>query len=189
MISDRRDARLGELCTCGREATVVFGTHLPPPLGGSGWCGTDDHVPLLPCRFCGEAAGHWDGQEPLVCSHYRLAPDSTTTSDECEAAVFLFTTRRSPVDLIAALRLLLTETVHIGWSRVWQESPRRGVLVELPRAARMAVFDLGAAGMAEPDPADPFSHSWTDESGEDVYAGRFLITAEGRHLLDLLEGK
>jgi hypothetical protein len=107
----------------------------------------------------------------------------------CEAAVFLFTSRRAPADLVAALRLLLTETVHIGWSQVWQEAPRRGVLVELPRPLRMAVMDLCAAGMATPDPADPASHTWTDDSGEVVQAGRVLITAEGRRLLDLLEGK
>ncbi|UVS78375.1 hypothetical protein [Actinokineospora sp. UTMC 2448] len=105
------------------------------------------------------------------------------------AEEFLFTSRRQPRELVSALRLVLTEGVHIGWSQAWQESHRRGVLVELPRDLRIAVFDLSAAGMAVPDPADTRAHSWTDDTGEEVTAGRLVITGEGRRLLELLEGK
>lgn len=110
---------------------------------------------------------------------------SENTTDSAET--FLFTTRRPPLDLVVALRMILTELVHVGWSQVWQESLRRGVLIEMPQAVRMAVFDLGAAGMATPEPTDPYSHTWTTEDGEYVHAGRLAITAEGRRLLELLE--
>lgn len=107
----------------------------------------------------------------------------TDTSQTAET--FLFTTKRQPPELIAALRLILAEGVHIGWSKAWQES-RQGVLIELPRPIRRAVFDLGAAEMAVPEQV--WSQTFTDDSGEEVQAGRLLITAEGRRLLDLLEG-
>lgn len=96
---------------------------------------------------------------------------------------FLATTKRQPEELVAALRLIRAEAVHIGWSQAWKESGRG--LVELPQHLRMAVFDLCAAEMAVPERT--YAQTWFDGTGEEVTAARVVLTAEGRHLLDLLE--
>jgi hypothetical protein len=59
-----RPAEPGELCTCGRQAVVVFhgGRY-----GDTGWCGRHDGgEPTGACPFCGEARHEWR------CPKYRL---------------------------------------------------------------------------------------------------------------------
>jgi hypothetical protein len=66
-----RPAELGELCTCGRQARIVYTTERWGEVGG---CGIDDAGlgGPRPCPFCGDpdgAAGH-DGR----CPDYRVRP-------------------------------------------------------------------------------------------------------------------
>jgi hypothetical protein len=67
-----RPSRPGELCTCGRPATVVFLTEM---FGEVGHCGLPGVDPLLPCPFCGTEETH---REPwgdaARCPDYRLSP-------------------------------------------------------------------------------------------------------------------
>jgi len=63
-----RPAESGELCTCGRQASVVF---IGGRFGNTGWCGLSDGGAKGPCRFCG-GAGH-TGRCPRY--QLRLSPD------------------------------------------------------------------------------------------------------------------
>jgi hypothetical protein len=64
-----RLAQPGELCTCGRQAIVVY---LGSVFGPTGWCGRDDGGARLgPCPFCG-GPRHEDR-----CSRYQLRPQTT----------------------------------------------------------------------------------------------------------------
>jgi hypothetical protein len=67
-VNNQRPPMPGELCTCGRSATVVFQNER---WGEVGWCGLNDAGRSGPCPFC-HAASH-DGQR---CASYRLRPDT-----------------------------------------------------------------------------------------------------------------
>jgi hypothetical protein len=59
-----RPAEPGELCTCGRQAVVVY---LHGRYGDTGWCGQQDGGRQPgPCPFCGGA------RHPWRCRLYRL---------------------------------------------------------------------------------------------------------------------
>jgi hypothetical protein len=59
-----RPAQNGELCTCGRQAIVVFTSDV---FGATGWCGISDGGDQTgPCPFCG-GLRHQDR-----CPDYRL---------------------------------------------------------------------------------------------------------------------
>jgi hypothetical protein len=62
----QRPAEAGELCICGRKATVVFQTEAH---GEVGWCGLADRGRRGRCTFCSAPAGHRDG---AVCPSYSL---------------------------------------------------------------------------------------------------------------------
>jgi hypothetical protein len=60
-----RPGQRGELCTCGRQAVVVFHTDT---FGETGWCGrADGGEQAGPCQFCG-GPRHQGGR----CPSYRL---------------------------------------------------------------------------------------------------------------------
>jgi hypothetical protein len=64
-MPDERLAQAGELCTCGRQAVVVFRSDV---FGETGWCGINDGGRSYgPCPFCG-GPRHTDGR----CPDYRL---------------------------------------------------------------------------------------------------------------------
>jgi hypothetical protein len=69
-VTTQRPAESGELCTCGRKATVVFQTEAH---GEVGWCGLADGGQGGRCTFCGAPAGHRDG---VACPSYSLAPSA-----------------------------------------------------------------------------------------------------------------
>lgn len=60
-----RPAEAGELCTCGRQAIVVFRGSV---FGDTGWCGQDLGATEGPCPFCGEP------RHLGRCPHYQLRP-------------------------------------------------------------------------------------------------------------------
>lgn len=63
-----RAAERGELCSCGRQAVVVF---LTEKFGPVGWCGQSDRGSRdVHCPFCGTSASHerWRGQEHSLAS-------------------------------------------------------------------------------------------------------------------------
>lgn len=63
--TDQRPAEAGELCTCGRQARVVYRTER---FGEVGSCEVHDSgAHLGPCPFCGGAA-HGEDR----CPQYRL---------------------------------------------------------------------------------------------------------------------
>jgi hypothetical protein len=66
-----RPAEPGELCTCGRQAIVVY---LGSVFGPTGYCGIPDRGDQTgPCPFCG-GPRH---EEPYGrCPHYRLRLDA-----------------------------------------------------------------------------------------------------------------
>jgi hypothetical protein len=67
VIEDERPAEPGELCTCGRQAVVVYLTERFGPIG---YCGISDGGGRIePCPFCG-GPGH-RGER---CPAYRLRP-------------------------------------------------------------------------------------------------------------------
>ena len=71
MYSEQRPAEPGELCTCGREADVVFLTDTRD--GGVGWCGVHEVPPILPCPFCGSATEHTTSYgDREVCPDYHV---------------------------------------------------------------------------------------------------------------------
>jgi hypothetical protein len=58
-----RSAELGELCTCGRQALVVY---LGSAFGPTGWCGIGDGGDRTgPCPFCG--GDRHEGRCPQYC--------------------------------------------------------------------------------------------------------------------------
>jgi hypothetical protein len=63
-----RPAEEGELCTCGRQAVVVY---LGTTFGETGWCGRSDGGDRTgPCPFCGQQRRHLGR-----CPRYRLRLD------------------------------------------------------------------------------------------------------------------
>jgi hypothetical protein len=57
-MPDERAAEEGELCTCGRQAVIVY---LTERFGPVGWCGRSDGGERTgSCPFCGECR-HEDG--------------------------------------------------------------------------------------------------------------------------------
>ena len=72
MDTEQRAAEAGELCTCGRQAVIVYVTE---EHGEVGYCGIDGAAgrPVLPCPWCGSSEPHkvpW--RDPGKCSKYRL---------------------------------------------------------------------------------------------------------------------
>ncbi|WP_433860193.1 hypothetical protein [Streptomyces kronopolitis] len=72
--STERSAASGELCTCGRQAIVVYSS---AEFGDAGHCGIDGAQgrPVLPCPWCGSTEAHttsWG--DPGKCSDYQLRP-------------------------------------------------------------------------------------------------------------------
>lgn len=72
--STERPAVLGELCTCGRQAVVVFSN---AKFGEVGYCGIEGSQsrPVLPCPWCKSTKPHttpWG--DPGKCPDYRLRP-------------------------------------------------------------------------------------------------------------------
>jgi hypothetical protein len=67
METSERRAEPGELCTCGRQAIVVY---LGGAFGPTGWCGIGDGGDRTgPCPFCGEPRhSELEGR----CPQYRL---------------------------------------------------------------------------------------------------------------------
>jgi hypothetical protein len=61
-----RPAKPGELCTCGRQASVVYHGGA---FGDTGWCGQLDGG-AGPCPFCGHR------QHQFRCPNYQLRPDT-----------------------------------------------------------------------------------------------------------------
>lgn len=65
METTERRAEPGELCTCGRQAIVVY---LGSAFGPTGWCGIHDGGDQTgPCPFCG-GPRHTESR----CPDYRL---------------------------------------------------------------------------------------------------------------------
>lgn len=72
--STQRPAAGGELCTCGRQAVIVYQTE---EYGDVGHCGIEGAAtdPVLPCPWCGATEAHtasWG--DPQRCPQYRLRP-------------------------------------------------------------------------------------------------------------------
>jgi hypothetical protein len=65
-----RRAEPGELCVCGRQASIV----ITGPWGDVGACSVDGggQRPVLPCPFCGATEAHMAGGEVVKCPQYRL---------------------------------------------------------------------------------------------------------------------
>ncbi|WP_167163124.1 hypothetical protein [Streptomyces sp. MBT27] len=73
--STERRAESGELCTCGRQAVVVYSN---AQFGDVGFCGIEGGQarPVLPCPWCGNSSPHttsWG--DPDKCPAYRLRAD------------------------------------------------------------------------------------------------------------------
>jgi hypothetical protein len=68
--SNQRPAEPGELCTCGRQAIIVY---LGSVFGPTGYCGIPDGGDRTgPCPFCGGPRHQeWEGR----CPDYRLRLD------------------------------------------------------------------------------------------------------------------
>jgi hypothetical protein len=74
MTSEQRPADTGELCTCGRQAAVVYGTE---QFGDVGYCGIEGAAfrPVLPCPWCGASEPHTQSWgDPGKCPDYQLHP-------------------------------------------------------------------------------------------------------------------
>jgi hypothetical protein len=75
MTSDQtRPTQPGELCTCGRQATIVIPT---TEYGDVGYCGIDGAArrPVLPCPWCGSEEPHLEPWgDPARCPDYTLRP-------------------------------------------------------------------------------------------------------------------
>jgi hypothetical protein len=65
-MATQRPAQPGELCTCGRPATVVYLHDQRPP---TGWCGISDGGANGPCPFCDGPA-----HDEERCPRYQLQP-------------------------------------------------------------------------------------------------------------------
>lgn len=73
MIDTRiRPARLGERCTCGRQAVEVFVT---ADHGEVGYCGLPDGGQKGPCVFCGGPRHEGKGGR---CPEYQLSESEGT---------------------------------------------------------------------------------------------------------------
>jgi len=73
-MSNSRPAEPGELCTCGRQAAVVY---LTDTYGAVGSCETDGAGmrPVLPCPWCGTSTPHTQSWgDPMRCPDYQLRP-------------------------------------------------------------------------------------------------------------------
>lgn len=74
---NERAARTGELCTCGRQASVVY---VHDDGRKTGYCGrADGGKQTGPCPFCGAPERHrtaWG--DPEKCPDYRLTPATST---------------------------------------------------------------------------------------------------------------
>lgn len=73
-MSDQRLAESGELCTCGRQAVVVYSNET---FGEIGYCGVPGsaRTAVSPCPFCGASVPHktsWGA--PDRCPDYQLTP-------------------------------------------------------------------------------------------------------------------
>jgi hypothetical protein len=88
MDSEQRPAEFGDLCTCGRQAVVVY---ISEEYGEVGHCGVEGSAaqPILPCPFCHSSKPHkasWG--DPAKCPDYRLRPvrpsDPVTTQASVE---------------------------------------------------------------------------------------------------------
>lgn len=74
MSSEQRPAELGELCTCGRQAVVVYSSE---EFGEVGYCGIEGAAarPVLPCPWCGTSEPHTQSWgDPTRCPEYTLRP-------------------------------------------------------------------------------------------------------------------
>lgn len=74
-LMSERPAIPGELCTCGRQALVVYVFEDEDKVREIGWCGLSNVSTLLPCRFCGSEVPHrssWGDSEK--CPDYQLVP-------------------------------------------------------------------------------------------------------------------
>lgn len=72
MGSEQRSAEVGELCTCGRPAVVVYTSD---QYGQVGHCGIDGAAfrPVLPCPWCGSSEPHLEAWgDPARCPRYTL---------------------------------------------------------------------------------------------------------------------
>lgn len=74
MTSTERPAEPGDLCTCGRQAIVVYSNE---QFGDAGHCGIEGaaFTPVLPCPWCSSTVPHrqaWG--DPEKCPQYRLRP-------------------------------------------------------------------------------------------------------------------
>jgi hypothetical protein len=67
-----RPAQPGELCTCGRQAIVVY---LGTAFGDTGWCGlSDGGARQGPCPWCGDPRSVREAHDGR-CPSYRLRPE------------------------------------------------------------------------------------------------------------------
>lgn len=74
MTTQERPAQTGDLCTCGRQAAVVFTTE---QFGDVGYCGLEGAAsrPVLPCPWCGTSEAHLESWgDPGRCPDYTLRP-------------------------------------------------------------------------------------------------------------------
>jgi hypothetical protein len=73
MTGDRA-AQLGERCTCGRQATVVF---IRDNGSEVGYCGLPDGGDRTgPCPFCDGQRHRQPWGDPAPCPQYRLRPQA-----------------------------------------------------------------------------------------------------------------
>ena len=79
-----RPAQPGELCTCGRQATLVYPTH---DYGDVGHCGKDGggQDPVLPCPWCGATLAHMTWGITVRCPNYTLRPEREESKETPEA--------------------------------------------------------------------------------------------------------
>jgi hypothetical protein len=80
MIATERRAELGELCTCGRQALIVY---LTEAHGAVGYCGLADGggTPIVPCPWCG-AGPHL--AESAKCPAYQVRPPAQVRTAPAE---------------------------------------------------------------------------------------------------------
>jgi len=65
ITTTERPAEPGEVCSCGRQATVVYLIDL---FGAVGWCGLGGVAPIVPCPWCGA------GPHLIRCPEYNVRP-------------------------------------------------------------------------------------------------------------------
>lgn len=76
-MSNQRPAQPGDLCTCGRQAVVVYTS---PEYGDVGHCGVEGAAfrPVLPCPWCGSGEAHKESWgDPARCPDYTLRPSGS----------------------------------------------------------------------------------------------------------------